>query len=107
MRFRRDLGLGKFEVLGQGFGFGIGFSLPSHDPSKLPERSINEQLPKRGVYSSRVVMFGPRLFVVSSTIHWVEDSRYTAVEPGVDADQQLRAFLLVLFWHVIFSQATL
>ena len=41
----------KIEVLGQGFGFGIGFGLPSHDPSKLPERSINEQFPKWGVYS--------------------------------------------------------
>ena len=54
----------------------------------------------------RVVMFGPRLFVVSSTIHQVKDSCYTAMEPGVDADQQLRTFLLVLFGVVLFCHST-
>ena len=46
---------------------------------------------------SRVVMYQPHLFLTSSAVHWVEDSRYTTMEPGIDADQQLQAFLLVLF----------
>ena len=54
---------------------------------------------------TRVVMFGPHLFVVSLAIHYVEDSRNTATEPGVDDDQQLHAFLLVLFGTVLFCHA--
>ena len=51
-------------------------------------------------------MHRPRLFVTSLAVHWVEDSYETATETGVDADQQLRAFLLVLFGEVLFSHAT-
>ena len=51
-------------------------------------------------------MFGPHLFVISSVVHRVEDSHETAMEPSVDVDQQLRAFLLVLFREVLFCHAT-
>ena len=47
-------------------------------------------------------MYGPHLFVTSSAVHRVEDSRETVMEPGADADQQLRSFLLVLFGDVLF-----
>ena len=35
----------------------------------------------------RVVMYGPRLFVTTSTVQRVEDSRETATEPWEDVDQ--------------------
>lgn len=35
---------------------------------------------------TRVVMYQPRLFVTSLAVHWVEDSRETATEPGEDTD---------------------
>ena len=54
----------------------------------------------------RVVMYGPRLFVTTSAVQRVEDSRETVTEPGEDADQQLRAFLLVMFGDLLFSHAT-
>ena len=54
----------------------------------------------------RIVMYRPRLFLPSSAVHRVEDSRETAMEPGEDADQQLRTFLLVLFEDLLFSHAT-
>ena len=60
----------------------------------------------RELVGSRVVMQGPRLLVTSSAIHQVEDSRYTTTEPGIDTDQQLQAFLLVLLREVLFCQAT-
>ena len=31
----------------------------------------------------RIVMYGPRLFLTSSAVHRVDDSRETATEPGV------------------------
>ena len=43
----------------------------------------------RELVGSRVVMHEPRLFVTSSAVHQVKDSYETAIEPGVDADQQL------------------
>ena len=54
----------------------------------------------------RVVMYGPRLSVTTSAVQRVEDSQETATEPGEDVDQQLRAFLLVLFGDLLFSHAT-
>ena len=54
----------------------------------------------------RVVMYGPCLFVTTLAVQRVEDSWETATEPGEDVDQQLRAFLLVLFGDLLFSHAT-
>ena len=51
-------------------------------------------------------MYGPRLFVTTSVVQRVEDSRETVMEPGEDVDQQLCAFLLVLFGDLLFSHTT-
>ena len=51
-------------------------------------------------------MYGPCLFVTSSAIHRVEDSRETATEPREDVDQQLCAFLLILFGDVLFCHTS-
>ena len=55
---------------------------------------------------SMIVMYKPCLFLTSSAVHRVEDSRETAIEPGEDADHQLHAFLLVLFEDLLFSHTS-
>ena len=54
----------------------------------------------------RIVMYGPRLFVTTSAVQHIKDSQETTTEPGEDVDQQLRAFLLVLFGDLLFSHTT-
>ena len=41
----------------------------------------------RELVGSRVVMFGPRLFVTFSVVHRVKDSQDTTIEPGGDVDK--------------------
>ena len=51
-------------------------------------------------------MHGHQLLVISSAVRRVEELATTVPEPGVEADQQLRAFLFVLFGEVLFSHAS-
>ena len=47
-----------------------------------------------------------QLLVITSAVCWVSDLATTVTEPNVEANQQLRAFLLVLFGEVLFSHAS-
>ena len=51
-------------------------------------------------------MSGHQLVVITSAVHRVSDLAATVAGPGMEADQQLRAFLLVLFREVLFSHAS-
>ena len=51
-------------------------------------------------------MSGHHLVVITSTVRWVRDLVEAVVGPGMEADQQLRAFLLVLFEEVLFLHAS-
>ena len=60
----------------------------------------------RELVGRQVTMYRHQLVFISSAICWVEELVATVAGPGVDADQQLRAFLLVLFGEVLFSHAS-
>ena len=60
----------------------------------------------RELVGRQVTMYRHQLLVISSTICRVEELAATVAEPGVKADQQFRAFLLVLFGVVLFSHAS-
>ena len=51
-------------------------------------------------------MSGEQLVVITSVVHQVSELAETVAGPGVEADQQLRAFLLVLFGEVLFSHSS-
>ena len=54
----------------------------------------------------QLAMSGEQLVVITSTVRRVSELVETVAGPGEEADQQLRAFLLVLFGEVLFSQSS-
>ena len=60
----------------------------------------------RELVGKQVTMHGHQLVFISSVIRWVEELTTTVAGLGAEADQQLRAFLLVLFGEVLFSHAS-
>ena len=55
----------------------------------------------------QLAMSGEQLVVITSAVHRVSELAETIEGLGVEADQQLRAFLLVLFGEVVFSHSSL
>ena len=47
----------------------------------------------------QLAMSGEQLVVITSAVRWVSELEETVDGPGVEADQQLHTFLLVLFSH--------
>ena len=60
----------------------------------------------RELVGRQVTMHRHQLVFISSVIRRVEELTATVAGPGAEADQQLRAFLLVLFREVLFSHAS-
>ena len=54
----------------------------------------------------QLAMSGEQLVVITSAVRRVSELAETVAGSGVKADQQLRAFLLVLFGEVLFSHAS-
>ena len=54
----------------------------------------------------QLAMSGEQLVVITSAVRRVSELAETVARPGVEADQQLRAFLLVLFGEVLFSHSS-
>ena len=61
----------------------------------------------RELVGRQMAMHRHQLLVISSMVFRVEELVVMMTELGVEADQQLRAFLLVLFGEVPFSHASL
>ena len=60
----------------------------------------------RELVGRQVTMYEHQLVFISLVIRRVEELVATVAGPGVEADQQLRTFLLVLFGEVLFSHAS-
>ena len=58
----------------------------------------------RELVGRQLAMSKQQLVVITSTVRRVGALAETVVGPGVEADQQLRTFLLVLFREVLFFQ---
>ena len=54
----------------------------------------------------QLAMSGEQLVVITFAVRRVSELAETIAGPGVEADQQLRAFLLVLFREVLFLHSS-